>query len=274
MTTNSEIYDSSRRSTLSIEEIREIYKYRNLILQLTRRDILTRYKRSLLGIAWTMLNPLGMMLILSIVFSHVFGTTPAYPAYILSGLIAWNFFSQTTTASIVNLVWGGGLLHRVYIPRTAFAIAAIGTGIVNLVLSIVPLIIVMVIIGLPIHVTIAFLPISILLLAMFSLGIGLFLSAFAVYFPDVAEMYQIILIAWMYLSPIIYPLSQLPQNIRQWVILLNPMVPILNLFRKPVYEGLWPTINDILPALVIAVVVLIGGWLFFTTKADEFSYRI
>ena len=94
-----------------LEELREIFNYRYLILQLVRRDILTRYKRSFLGVAWTMLNPLGMMLVWTIAFSQFFraGDLPSYPAYVLNGLLAWTFFSQTTTASMVNLVWGGGL---------------------------------------------------------------------------------------------------------------------------------------------------------------------
>ncbi len=136
-----QIYDSALRKIPSLEELREVFRYHYLILQLTRRDVLTRYKRSVLGIGWTMLNPLGMMIVLTIAFSQIFrfNTEYSYAAYVLSGLIAWNFFSQTTTASMVNLVWGGGLLHRIYIPRTSFALAAIATGMVNLTLSIVPL---------------------------------------------------------------------------------------------------------------------------------------
>src|SRR5512138_2738239 len=109
------IYDSAAASNPALEELNEIWNYRNLIYQLTRRDILTRYKRSFLGVAWTMLNPLGMMLILSVVFSQVFGQSATYPAYVLTGLMAWNFFSQTTTLSMNSLVWGGGLLQRIYV---------------------------------------------------------------------------------------------------------------------------------------------------------------
>src|SRR5512136_1540816 len=137
-------YDSAVHKIPAVEEIREIIRYKYLLLQLTRRDILARYKRSFLGVAWTMLNPIGMMIVLSIVFSHLFSGVKSYPAYILSGLIAWTFFSQSTNAAMSGLVWGGSLIQRIYIPRTAFGISAIGTALVNILLSLVPLALVMV----------------------------------------------------------------------------------------------------------------------------------
>jgi ABC-type polysaccharide/polyol phosphate export permease len=101
---NELIYDSARRGPPAIDELREIFNYRNLLFQLVRRDVLTRYKRSVLGIAWTMLNPLGIMLIMSVVFSRAFGQGITYAAYVLSGLVVWNFFSQTTNSAMVQLV--------------------------------------------------------------------------------------------------------------------------------------------------------------------------
>ena len=140
------IYDAKKHPLKPFEELKQVYKYRFLISQLLRRDIVTRYKRSVLGIAWTMLNPLGTMIVLSIAFSQVFKMTEGYPAFVLSGLMAWNFFSQASNASMVNLVWGGGLLKRIYMPRTAFALSAIGTAMVNLILSVIPMFIVMLVI--------------------------------------------------------------------------------------------------------------------------------
>src|SRR5262245_36997544 len=112
------IYDSAKRGSSALEELRSIFQYRDLVYQLVRRDIVTRYKRSILGIAWTMLQPLGMMIVMTLVFSNLFQSIKGYPAYILSGLVSWTFFSQTTTAAIHQIVWGGTLLHRIYLPRT------------------------------------------------------------------------------------------------------------------------------------------------------------
>lgn len=270
------IYDSNKRGNPALEELKEVLRYRNLIFQLARRDILTRYKRSFLGVAWTMLNPLGMMIVLTIAFSHIWkaDTIYGYPAFVLTGLMAWNFFSQTSTASMVNLVWGGGLLHRIYIPRTSFALAAISTGLVNLVLSIVPTLLVMAVTGVPIHASILFLPVCMLPLAAFALGVGLLISAFAVYFPDVAEMYQIAIMGWMYLTPVIYPETILPETYRFWITHLNPMYYLVRLYRIPLYNGRLPNLQELWPALLVAAVVLVVGWIFFSRKSDEFAYRI
>jgi ABC-type polysaccharide/polyol phosphate export permease len=268
------IYDSARRKIHALDELREIIRYRDLIALLARRDIATRYKRSVLGIAWTMLNPIGMMIVLTVAFSQLFKDIPGYPAYVFSGLVVWQFFSQTTTAAMVNLVWGGGLLHRIYLPRTSFAIAAIITGLINLLIALVPLIIVMLVLGLSIKISIIFIPIPILFLLAFALGLGLLLSTMAVYFPDVAEMYQIILAAWMYLTPIFYPERILPANISWFITRLNPVYHLVRLFRACLYEGRFPNFAEIWPAMVFSTVVLILGWVIFTRKSDEFSYRI
>jgi len=270
------VYDSARRGHPAVEEIRGAIKYRHLILQLVRRDVLTRYKRSVLGVAWTLLNPLGMMVVLTIAFSNIFRfqTPYSYSAYVLSGLLAWTFFAQTTTAAMVNLVWGGGLLNRIYIPRSSFALAAIGTGLVNLALATIPLLFILLYARVPINQSIFFLPVPVILLAGFSLGLGLFISTLAVYFPDVAEMYQIIVTAWMYLTPIIYPEEVIPEQFRLWITTLNPMYYLIHLFRLPVYYARLPTWEEMLPAILVSIVVLCAGWWFFSKKSDEFAYRI
>jgi ABC-type polysaccharide/polyol phosphate export permease len=268
------IYDSSKHDSYVLDELKEVIRYRDLIALLAKRDITTRYKRSVLGIAWTMLNPLGMTIVLSLAFSQLFKEVPGYPAYVLSGMLVWQFFSQTTTASMVNLVWGGSLLHRIYLPRTSFALAAIITGLVNLLIAVIPLILVMVIIGLPIKISIVFMPLPILLLAAFALGTGLLLSTIAVYFPDVSEMYQIILTAWMYLTPIFYPESILPENIAWLITRFNPVYHLIRLFRACIYEGRFPYWGEIWPAMIFSTFILVIGWVIFSRKSDDFSYRI
>lgn len=268
------VYDSLKRGPVAIEEVRGIWQYRDLIYQLVRRDVIARYKRSALGIAWTMLYPLGMMIVLTVVFSQLFGGVRGYPAYILSGLVAWNFFAQTTSAGMTQMVWGGSLLHRIYMPRTAFVVSAIGTGVVNIGLSLVPLLLMTVIVGLALGWSILFLPVATLLLAAFALGVSLLLSAWAIYFPDVAEMYQVALLAWMYLTPIIYPVETIPEKIRFWFLHLNPMYYLVEVFREPVYNGVLPPWSLLGEAALIAVLTLAVGWIVFCSRADEFTYRV
>ncbi len=269
------IYDSARRGNPALEEIKDVLRYKHLLFQFVRRDILTRYKRSVLGVAWTMLNPLGIMIILTIVFSQVFSHgIPSYPAFVLSGLMVWNFFSQTTNAATLHLVWGGDLMKRIYLPKTIFALSAVGTGLVNLVLSLVPLLLVMLVTKVPIRWTIIFLPVPIFFLILFTLGVGLFISAIAIYFSDVAEMYRIVITAWMYVSPVIYPPEILPDAYREWIIWLNPMYHLITFFRMPLYNGVIPPLSTILLNGAISLGTFLIGWFLFTMRSDEFAYRV
>jgi ABC-type polysaccharide/polyol phosphate export permease len=267
------LYDSAHRGPLALEELRGVIKYHELIQQLVQRDLISRYKRSFLGVAWTMLNPLGTMLILTLVFSRLFQSVQGYPIYVLSGLVGWTFFSQTTSAALNQNVWGGSLLHRIYLPRTAFTMSALGTGLVNLILAFVPLAIIMVALRYPFHPSIFFLPVSILFLAVFTLGIGLLFSTLAIYFPDVVDMFQVALTAWMYLTPIIYPAEIIPLAYQQWMLRLNPMYYFIEIMRQPVYDGTIPSIHFLAVGGMIAIITLLVGWLVFTWKANELTYR-
>ena len=266
-------YDSAKRKHPAIEELWDIVQYRDMVFQFVRRDIVARYKRSVLGIFWTMLQPLGMMIVMTVVFSKLFNHVEGYAAYLLSGLIAWTFFSQTTTAALQQVVSGGSLSRRIYVPHTAFAVSSMITGMVNLAISIIPLSLITVLVGKPLSWSTLFMPISILILAAFALGIGLILSAFAVYFPDIKEMYQIVLQAWMYFTPIIYPETILPDAYRYWILHLNPMYYMVNLFREPVYNGSLPSTEMIITSTVIAVSILTAGWIYFSKQADSFAYK-
>jgi len=267
-------YDSLKRKSPALEELLDTIKYRDLIYQLTRRDIVTRYKRSVLGVLWTMLQPLGMMFVMAIVFSTLFRQVEGYVAYLMSGLIAWIFFSQSTNAAIFQIVWGGALIRKIYIPMTSFCVSSIGTGLINLIFSIVPLLIIMLVIRRPITWAFLFIPIPILLLTMFALGVSLILSTLTVYFPDIREMYQIITQAWMYLTPIMYPADILPKAYRFWILHLNPMYYLISMFRAPIYDGVLPSADILIPAVLISLVTLLVGWVYFSNKADSFAYTL
>ena len=267
-------YDSQQRKSPALEELRNIIRYRDLVFQFVRRDVVARYKRSVLGVAWTMLQPLGTMIVLAIVFSQLFGQIEGYTAYLISGLVAWIFFAQATTAAVYHSVWGGVLMRRIYIPHTAFPISSIGAAVINLILSLVPLLLIFLITKRPITPAILFLPVSILLLSAFALGVSLILSSMAVYFPDISEMYQIIIQAWMYLTPIMYPETILPEAYRFWLLHLNPMYYLINVFRYPLYSGSLPPMDILLAGGIISVTTLVIGWIQYSRGADEFAYHI
>jgi ABC-type polysaccharide/polyol phosphate export permease len=265
-------YDSQKRISPAVEELLSTILYKDLIYQLIRRDIVARYKRSVLGVFWTMLQPLGMMIVMSIVFSQLFGRIEGYIAYLLSGLVAWSFFSQTTASALHQIITSSIIIKRIYIPKTSFSISAIGTGLVNLILSLVPLILIMFIIRRPITWSFLFLPISILLLAAFSLGTCLILSTLAIQFPDIKEMYQIILQAWMYLTPIMYPEDIIPATYRHLVLYLNPMYYLIELFRSPIYNGNLPSTDIIFSGSAISLTTLVIGWIYYSYQSGKFAY--
>jgi|SRR5579859_1872912 len=267
-------YDSAARRSSPLAELVELFRYRDLVQMMVTNIIKTRYKRSALGVVWTLLNPLLNMAVLTVAFSSLFSSTLVhYPVYVLTGLIFWNFFTQTTMYAMNTLVWGGGLLKRVYIPRTIFAVSSVGNGLVNLGLSMIPLILIMLVLGHPLHGTWWMMPVAVLLLATFALGVSLFMSTLAVFFTDVVDIYQVFTQALFFLTPIMYPKNILPANL-VWLLNLNPLYNLLEVFREPIYLGAIPGNHTLAAAVFSAMAALVIGWWAFTRKADEFAYRL
>src|SRR5215472_16591605 len=174
------IYDSAHRESRPIEELKALWKYRSLVVELVIRDIKVRYKRSILGVFWTMLAPLLHMIALTLVFSALLKQQIRnYPVYFMTGSIFWTFFSQTTYSAASQTQDSNEIAKRIYIPRSFFVASAIGVGLVNLVLSIVPLILILAATGYPLYPTWWFLPISVFILMLFSAGVGFLLFTLA-----------------------------------------------------------------------------------------------
>lgn len=272
--TKLKVYDSAKRPSPFVDEFVQLIRYRSLIVELVSRDIKTRYKRSFLGIGWTMLHPLLTMLVLTAVFSAIFRfSVHNYVIYVLAGLLLWNFLSTTTMHAMSQLAWGGSLLSRVYLPKAIFAVSSIGTGLVNIALALVPMFVIMAITRVAFSPALLFIPVAVILTAAFALGVGLFISTQAVYYADVVSMYEIILLLWFYLTPIIYPLQALPSPIAG-IVLLNPMYAFVELFRAPIYQGRLPELDVLAIGVAWSLVSLVIGWWVFTRKADEFAYRV
>jgi ABC-2 type transport system permease protein len=269
-----EIFDSADRPHPLVEEIQALVKYRDLIVQFISRSIKTRYKRSFLGVVWTMLNPLLTMIVLTLVFSQIFRfSIKNYPVYVLSGLVLWIFFSTSTSSAMGEMLWSGSLLGRIYVPKSVFSVSAVGTGLVNLLLSLIPLFLIAIVLQVKITPAILVMPFSILLVAIFALGVGLLLSTAVVYFADVMPVYEVILVIWMYTTPIIYSIDIIPENIR-WLFKLNPLYHMMLLFREPLYNGIVPPLHNWLIAGGFALTALILGGVIFTSKSNEYAYRI
>src|SRR5215831_16183490 len=196
-----------------LRDLRELLGYGSLLRELVARDLKVRYKRSVLGVVWTMLNPLFLLIILAFVFSHVMRVTVEhFPVYLLSALVLWNFFSQATSWSTACFLSYASIIKRIYVPRRIFVISTVLSGIVNLLISLVPLALIMLVLGHSFRPALAFLPVPIVLTALFALGISLALAPLSLMFADIVPIYQVILSAWIYLTPVIYPLTLLPDS--------------------------------------------------------------
>lgn len=267
------VYDSSRSSGPMRDALSELRGYLDLLWLLIGTNVKTRYKRSFLGVAWTLLNPLGTMIVMTIAFSALFKfSLPDYPVYVLAGLVFWTFFQQSTTQCMTNLVWGSSLLKKVYIPSGVFPLAAVGTALVNLMLSLVPILLIMVVLRHSFSWALFFLPFGVLLVALFSLGLGLVMSSMAVFFSDVVDMYDVFLRIWFYLTPVMYPEQILPKRF-VWIVKLNPMYHFMLCWREPIYHGALPPLHSVLVCCSWSAGLLLIGWWVFSRQRYQFALR-
>ena len=249
--------------------MKELFRYRDLVGTLVARELKVRYRRSTLGFLWTMLQPLLTMLVLHVVFSNIFRfDIDNYAVYALAGILFWNFFSQSITSSMNSLRGNATLLSKLPVPKAVFPLASVSAGVVNLLLALVPLFGILVVTGHPLRPALLFLPISILLAALFNLGAGLLLSPLAAFFSDVIELVGVGLMLLMYMTPIFYPLSILPDRFR-WAVRFNPLRSVLEVFRDPIYFGKIPPAGHLAVTVSIVILALVLGLVTFRRTSDR-----
>lgn len=268
------IYDSTALRIPLVYELGELVRYRFLLGNLIARDLKVRYKRSILGIAWAMLNPLLTMGVMALVFSKLFQrNVDNFPIYLLSGLLLWNLFSQGTTFAIASILGNRNYLVKVYVPSSAFVVSAVGGALINLLFSLGPLLVLTLLSGLPPRLTWLALIVPIMQTAMFSLGIGLILAATVVFFVDIRDIHAVVLRAFFYLTPVIYPASILPPVVMR-AERFNPMYYLLSSFRTMLLDGGLPGLGEMLLATLVGLGVMVIGWAVFTRLADRFAYHV
>ena len=254
--------------------IQNFLKFRPLLNELVARDIKIKYRRSVLGILWTLLNPLLMMVVLSIVFSNLFKfDVENFPLYLLSGQVVFNYFSNATTSSMTAITDNASLIKKIYIPKYLFILSRVASSFINLLASFTALLLVMIAMRAELHYTIVLVFIPIILLVVFSLGIGLILSAIVVRFRDVMHLYSVFITALMYLTPVIYPLNILPEWIKN-IVLLNPITNYLIMFRDVILNNTLPDMGYFMIGVAEALVALVLGLYIFYKNQDDFILNI
>lgn len=254
--------------------IQNFLKFKPLLSELISRDIKIKYRKSVLGVLWTLLNPLLMMIVLSVVFSNLFKfDIENFPLYLLSGQIIFNFYNDSTSTAMSAIIGNAALIKKVYVPKYLFVISRVFSSFINLMASFTALMLVMVATRAELHWTVILSLVPLALLMILSLGIGLILAALTVKFRDIMHLYSVFTTVLMYLTPVIYPMSILPEWLEK-IVLLNPLTNILMMFRDVMINN---TLFDVW-SLVIAVAetalfMMLGLYVFYKNQ-DQFILNI
>jgi len=219
--------------------LRDVWQYRELLYFLTWRDVKVRYKQTLLGAAWAILQPLLTMLIFTLLFgllARIKSEGIPYPIFAYSGLIVWVFFSNSVTNSGNSLVGSANLITKIYFPRMIIPAAAVAAGLVDLALAFVIQTVLMIYYHVHITWALTMIPVLVVLATGLALGVGMWLSALNVKYRDIRYAIPFLMQIWMFASPVIYPLSLLPEKWR-WLLMLNPLTGIIQNFRVALFAN-------------------------------------
>lgn len=253
----------------------EFWAYKDLLRLLVSRNVKLKYRRSFLGYVWSVLNPLLIMCVMTVVFSTMFSRNiKNFPVYLFCGQLLFNFMNNSTQQAISAITGNAALLKKTYVPKYIFTVSKITSGLVDFVFSLGALLIVMLVTRAQFSWTILLIPLVILQLYVFCVGLGLFLSQANVFFRDIQYIYNAVTTAWMYLTPIFYPLDALPEQL-VWIIKhCNPMYFYVGQFRDLVYSGVLPGPVIVTSGCVAAIAMLAIGIWSFGRSQDRFILYI
>ena len=252
------------------EKMEGFRRFTPLLRELVVRDIKVRYRHSALGLVWTVLNPLLMMVVITIVFSTLFKQNiPNFPIYYLSGSLIFAFNSESTTTALNSIISNASLIKKVYIPKYLFPLSNVLSGLVNLGFSLIAMFIVMLITDAPVQAPLLLLPIPIFYTFLFSVGVGILLSAVTVFFRDIAHFYSVFILAWTYFTPIFYPVEILPDAVMK-LMQINQMYHLVSYMRSIVLYGVFPSLKENLLCLCLGLLMLALGLFVFYKKQDKF----
>lgn len=248
---------------------KELWSYRELLIELVKRDLRVKYRKSVLGYLWSLLNPLMMMLVVSTVFSYMFRFDIVnFPMYLLTGQTLFNFFSEATNMAMSSITNSGSLIKKVYLPKQVFPVSRMLSSFVTFLFSLLAIVIIMVITHVKVTWTILLVPLPLIYILLFATGVGLILSIMSTYFRDVIYLWGVFITAWMYFTPIFYPISQLPEFASN-LMRFNPMYQMLQCFREIVLYGTFPSWQRHFACIICAVMSLgIGIYVFRKKQGD------
>lgn len=256
------------------KKIKEISIYKELLFNLTSKELKLKYKNSALGFFWSFLNPLLMLTVYTFAFKFIMRIEiENYSLVLLAGLLPWNFFNASVQGSTMSLVNNSHLIKKVYFPREIIPLSLIMSNFVNFLMTLIVLFVAMLIFGVPLGINILMLPVVLVLLVMFTTGLSLMLSALNVYYRDISHFTEILFMAWIYLTPVIYSFSMIPEKYRIFL-MLNPMTLVVELIRDTTIRNVFPDVKFLLALFVVASIVLAFGQRVFTKLERDIAERI
>lgn len=256
------------------KKIKEISIYKELLFNLTSKELKLKYKNSALGFFWSFLNPLLMLTVYTFAFKFIMRIEiENYSLVLLAGLLPWNFFNASVQGSTMSLVNNSHLIKKVYFPREIIPLSLIMSNFVNFLMTLIVLFVAMLIFGVPLGINILMLPIVLVLLVMFTTGLSLMLSALNVYYRDISHFTEILFMAWIYLTPVIYSFSMIPEKYRIFL-MLNPMTLVVELIRDTTIRNVFPDVKFLVALFVVASIVLAIGQRVFTKLERDIAERI
>lgn len=253
---------------------KELYQYRELLKTNVQKEIRGKYKGSFLGVLWSFLNPLLMVLVYALVFPYIMRTNvDNYLVYLITGVIPWNFFTTCITTGC-NCVWiNGGIIKKVYFPREILPISVVAAGLINFLISCVIILLFVLFGGIGFSIQLLWLPLIAIIQSALSLGLLFILSAINVYVRDIEYLVGFLLNLLFYATPILYTADMFPESIR-WVLYLNPMTTIIESYRNIFYYQQSPALTSLMIVFAVSFMILIIGYLIFKKLERGFAEEV
>ena len=254
---------------IQIKGLNDFSRYKSLLSELVRKDIKKKYRRSVLGVLWSFLDPLLRMIVLTIVFSALFHRVHNYPVYYLSGQLTLSLFTGGSTQAMQSLVSSSGIWKSIYVPKYLYALSSVLSNFVTYALSLIVLFAIMLVTNSKFTVFIIFASLPILILLVMTLGVGLILGTLNVFFRDIEHLYSVFCLMLLYALPIFYPADILPEQFK-FIQTYNPLFYIISCVRDCFYYGKLYSLNDIIIPTIAAIILLGIGIFLLRRYQDKF----
>lgn len=255
-----------------IHNIIEIYEYRDMIWSLVRRELRGKYEKSVLGFLWAFLGPMFQILIYAIVFTVVFhNNMPNYYIYLMAGMLPWTFFSDALATGTGSIIYNSEMVKKIYFPREVLVIGEVNAKLINLLLSFIVMAGFLIISGIGFSVQLVLLPVVVLGEYLFALGLSLLVASATVYFRDLEYVIQVILMAWVWASPIMYTTEGVIQPFILFILRVNPFTYIAGAYQQILYYHTWPAVQYLVMPLIYGAAALVIGYVTFSMLKKRFA---